>query len=419
MGETTFVSNKSESGIQPARTKGRMFQVDLPLVICTLILAILGIVMVYSASWRYSLDEFGTTSAVVNRQIQVLIVGLVAGVFVTFFDYHHYRYFLVVMVVITIIALGSVLIFGQYRFGAKRALFGSSVQPSEIAKLVVILYLSFWLKNRKESLNDKKMALIPLSVILAVFGGLTVLQPDLSAAITIVLLGVVMFYLAEANSKQILLMLAIYFAVGMVFILISDNGRGRLITYWAGLRDPANASSHVRQSLEAIVEGGFFGVGIGKGSIKVVNLPVAWTDSIFAVIAEELGLLGCIAVICLYMVILWRGLHIAHNAPDTLGKLMAGGITFWIIWEAVLNMGVLVNLFPFAGNALPLISSGGSSLVTVLTGIGILTNISRKGTQATSQDQKEGSIFSAFTNLRRWDRRRRVPSSDRFTSRQR
>jgi cell division protein FtsW len=166
-----------------------------------------------------------------------------------------------------------------------------------------------------------------------------------------------------------------------------------------------NASYQVRRCLEAIVNGGIFGVGIGRSSTKFTGLPVAHTDSIFAIIAEETGLVGTGLLILAYLVILWRGLTIAKNAPDQLGRLLASGISIWIMIEAVINMGVMANLLPQAGNALPFISYGGSSLLMTLSGVGILLNIGR----SSERNQPQGETnFGAVVNLRWRDGRRRV-----------
>jgi cell division protein FtsW len=161
---------------------------------------------------------------------------------------------------------------------------------------------------------------------------------------------------------------------------------------------------------EAITRGGIFGVGIGKSITKFTGLPVPWTDSIYAVIIEETGVIGGALVLSLYMFILWRGMQIARRAPDQLGRLLAGGITLWIVFDALLNMGVMVSIFPFAGNALPLISYGGSSMVTTLAGVGILMNVNRSSSQKRSANL-EGRSYGAVIDLRRRDRRRRVSRS--------
>jgi cell division protein FtsW len=187
----------------------------------------------------------------------------------------------------------------------------------------------------------------------------------------------------------------------------------RVKDFFAGIQDITRASDHISHSFQAIISGGLFGTGIGQGSIKSIGLPVAHTDSIFAVVAEETGLVGIFILLAGYLVIGWRGLVISHNAADPFGRLLAAGITFWILLEAYINIGVMVNLLPNAGNALPFISYGGSSMLTSLIGIGILLSISRGG----QQKQHEGeTTFGSVVNLRWRDGRRRVPRSGRSSS---
>ncbi|TLN01959.1 putative lipid II flippase FtsW, partial [bacterium] len=163
--------------------------------------------------------------------------------------------------------------------------------------------------------------------------------------------------------------------------------------------------------LESVVRGGVFGVGIGRGATKFTGLPVAHTDSIFAVIAEETGLLGAAGVIILFMIVLWRGLTIAKRAPDLLGKLLASGCTLWIVLEATINMAVMVNLLPFAGNALPFISAGGSSLTMCLAAIGLIMSVARVSNRESTSQQ--GRPFSAVVDMRRRNGRRSVSSPRR------
>jgi cell division protein FtsW len=179
------------------------------------------------------------------------------------------------------------------------------------------------------------------------------------------------------------------------------------------LKDPTNASYHVQRSLEAFVNGGWFGVGIGNARTKLTGLPVPPTDSIFAVIGEETGVLGSATLVGLYVVLMWRGLGIARRAPDQLGTLLAAGLSLWISMEALVNMAVMLNLLPFAGNALPFISAGGSNLVVSLAAIGILMNISRLSVRV---KEKEGRSFIAVVDLRGRNRRRRVSRSRRAAS---
>jgi cell division protein FtsW len=415
MGESTFIRNDSAAtreNTQRRKPHSQNSPLDVTLVVVVIILMAIGLVMVYSSSWYFSIAMDDTTTYAVIRQAGFLVVGSLIAFIVSRIDYHFFKKFLVLMMATVIVLLVGVLLFGQTRLGARRSILFGSFQPSEFAKLAVIIYLSFWLFNKREQINSISFGLVPLICILGIFSGLIFLQPDLSAALTIIVLGGVLFFMAEADIRQIVFVIICIVILGAIMIVFSQSGQARIKDFLAGLQDPIKSSEHIRRSLEAIVNGGLFGVGIGKGVAKVTGLPVAWTDSIFAVIAEEMGVVGAIFVILLYVVFLWRGLKIAQKAPDMLGKLLAGGITFWIIWEALINMGVMVSIFPFAGNALPLVSSGGSSLVSILIGIGILINISRMSNKPLIQ--QEGRSTGAVVNLRRRDGRRRVSRSGRL-----
>ena len=318
------------------------------------------------------------------------------------------------MMGITLIALIAVAILGDTTLGANRSILSGSIRPSELAKLVAILYISVWLASKQEVLNDMTLGLFPLMLILGVTGGLILIQPDISASITIVVMGAILFFLAGGEWRQIGFTTAISILVVWVVVNLYPTGIRRITEYLAGLQNPLNASYHVQRSLEAIINGGIFGVGIGHGSTKFTGLPVAWTDSIFAVIAEETGILGSALVILAYIVILWRGLLIAKNAQDTLGMLLASGLSTWIAIEAFLNMAVMVNLLPQAGNALPLVSYGGSNLIVTLAAVGIMLNIARTSGQANST--VGGNSFGAVVDLRWRDRRRGVSRFGRSSS---
>jgi cell division protein FtsW len=269
------------------------------------------------------------------------------------------------------------------------------------------LYLSVWLYAKRDLLHDISLGLFPLGVILGVIGGLIYQQPDLSAAATVLIIGGLLFFLAGGELKQIFFLLVIAITAGWLVVQISPTGHERVAEFLTGLKDPTQASYHVQRSFGAIVNGGWFGVGIGRAQSKLTGLPVPPTDSIFAVIVEELGVFGAIFLIGLYAMIIWRGLVIARRAPDMLGTLLATGLVIWIGLEASINMTVMVGLLPFAGNALPFVSAGGSNLVSSLAAIGILLNISRQ--RGVISNEEEGRSYSAAVNLRGWNRRRRVP----------
>jgi cell division protein FtsW len=404
-------------------------------------MTLFGLLMVYSAGTKFA-NEIGLPPEYfLIRQAIWAGAGLVTIFVFSRLDYHIFQRLTVLLMGGTLLMLLAVIIMGNTTLGANRSLVSGSIRPSELAKLVTIIYVSVWLNSKSAVLNDITLGLVPLMLILGFAGGLILIQPDLSAAITVVMLGGILFFLAGGEWRQIALTMVVAGLVGWVIVNVYPTGIARIRDYVDGLRNLLNASYHVQRSLEAVIHGGLFGVGIGHGSAKFTGLPVAPTDSIFAVIAEETGLLGTGGIIVAYLVFMWRGLQIARRAPDKLGALLASGITIWIVIEAMLNMSVMVNLLPQVGNALPLVSYGGSSLTITLASIGVLMNISRSsarnpgfsssvtgnstGTNGSkgifnsfraksSSSSTGGSSFGAVVDLRWRDRRRSVSRSGRL-----
>jgi cell division protein FtsW len=383
--------------------------IDVPLLLIVITLLIFGLLMVYSASWDYSLMVLRREPTYMFvRQVVWVGIGLfLAGIF-TFINYHRWKKLAVPLIVCAVGALILVLVINEVINNAARTLIGGSVQPSEMAKLATVIYLAVWMFSKRDQLGDVSFGLIPLSAILGVVGGLIFVQPDLSAAITIFLLGGILFFLGGGDLRQIAMLLILAVGVGWLVIRVHPTGSIRIAEYLLGLEDLTLAPYHLSRSLEALVKGGWFGVGIGLADTKLTGLPVPPTDSIFAVVAEETGIVGASSLVVLYALLMWRGLIIANKAPDGLGKILAAGLSVWITMEAIINMAVIVGLMPFAGNALPLISAGGSNLVVTLIAIGILMNISRMASQ--SQEEEKRS-FDAVIDLRRRDGRRRVSRS--------
>ena len=373
---TAGVSRRAERWAKPAQNVVQL-RMDVPMLLAVITLLILGLVMVFSASYDYSQQWYGNSSTIFMRQLAWLGLGILGALFLAFFDYHWFRPLALLVMGATMLLLFSVLFMNQVLNGAARTLLGGSVQPSELAKLATVIYLSVWLYAKQDQLTDVSFGLFPLAGILGVIGGMIILQPDLSAVITIFALGGLLFFLAGGDLKQIMTLIIFAILVGWGVVAVSPTGSSRLSDYFAGFQDPTLGSYHVQRSFEAFVNGGWFGVGIGNGTVKLTGLPVPPTDSIFAVVGEETGVFGAIFLVGLYAVFLWRGLTIARRAPDQLGSLLAAGLTLWICFEAFVNMAVMINLLPFAGNALPFISAGGSSLVMSLAAVGILMNVSR------------------------------------------
>ncbi|HEY3476776.1 MAG TPA: putative peptidoglycan glycosyltransferase FtsW [Anaerolineales bacterium] len=409
MGTRTFVKD----GMTFSPVKGLSRGVDIPLVLTVVALVVFGLIMLYSASFDFSFNEFGSPTQMFSRQVRWLGVGLLLAVTLSLFDYHHWRRVVVFAMLGTIGLLVTVLFVNEIRLGASRSLYQGSYQPSEIAKLISIIYLAVWLYAKRDFLHDISLGLIPLGVILGIIGGLIYLQPDLSAAGTVLVLGGLLFFLAGADIKQILFILILAIFMGWIIVQFSVTGQDRVTSFLAGLQDPTNASYHVQRSFEAVIKGGFFGVGLGQADTKLTGLPFAPTDSIFAVVAEELGLFGSMLLMSLYAALVWRGLVIARRAPDMLGTLLASGVTFWIGMEALINMAVMVGLMPFAGNALPFISAGGSNLVSTLSAVGLILNVSRQSGDSVRKEENDWRSFGAVVDLRRGNGRRGVSRSRR------
>jgi len=408
MGEGTFVTRSKTTA---RKSHSLQLPFDVPLLLIVIVLLVFGLLMVYSASWDFSILMGEAPTYIFNRQVIWVLSGIAIATIASFINYHFYQKFLIPMWFGTLLLLLAVLIVNDLSSSSRtRMLLGGSIQPSEMAKAVIIIYLSFWLYRRKDSLNDVQIAYIPLAMILGITFGLIMLQPDLSAGITVLLLGVMLFFLAGGDWKIILLVLVLALLVGIPLMYAYPTGRERISSYLTSLDNPLESSYHIQRSLEAVIKGGWFGVGLGQADTKFTGLPLAPTDSIFAVVAEETGIIGGIFLVVMFILLIWRGLVIAKNAQDQLGALLAFGLTAWIGIEALMNMAVIVGLMPFTGNALPFISAGGSSMVVTLTSIGIIMNISR--TSALHQ-LSERSPHSAVVDLRGRNGRGRVPRNDR------
>jgi len=415
MGQRTAMNRMSKRKKQVKKSVERSLRLnfDVALLLVTITLLVFGVIMVYSASYSISfyVSETDSPNEMFFRQLLWLGIGLVFMTSFALIDYRKWQKFVVIGMLGTIAALVGVLVFGDSSDDTTRNLIGGSVQPSELAKLMIVIYLSVWLYAKREILSNINFGLLPLAAILGIVGGLIFGQPDLSAAATVVMLGCIMFFIAGGDWKQISFLMIVTLVFGLIVIQVNPIGKERVGSFILGLKDPMESSDHVVRALSAFANGGWFGVGIGQGTIKLTILPVPHTDSIFAVVGEELGVVGASLLICLFGVFVWRGLYIARRAPDGLGTLLAAGITIWIGMEAFMNMLALTGLFPFAGNPLPFFSIGGSSLVFTLFGVGILLNVSRQSEQKQLEDERR--IFGALINLRGRDWRGRVSRTRR------
>ncbi|MDH3942870.1 MAG: FtsW/RodA/SpoVE family cell cycle protein, partial [Anaerolineae bacterium] len=280
-----------KTSAKPAKKKGRVFLgVDVPLLLVLITLLLFGLLMVYSASWDFSWWIYDSPTHIFTRQLQWMVLGAGALVVTAALDYHFWRRWALPAMAVTLAGLLVVLVRNEIVLGAARTLSEGSYMPSELAKVVTIIYLSIWLYSKRNSVRDVYLGLVPLAVMIGILSGLILAQPDLSAAATLVFLGGILFFLAGGDLKQIAVMLVIVGLVGWIVVTVHPTGSQRVAQYWDGIKDPTQASYHVRRSIEAFVKGGTFGVGIGRADTKYTGLPVPPTDSIFAVVGEETGL---------------------------------------------------------------------------------------------------------------------------------
>jgi cell division protein FtsW len=370
---------------------------DVPLLLATITLTIFGLVMVFSASWDFSYVVHDSHTFMFRRQALFAALGVFSAIVAYFLDYHHWRRLALPVMALTVGSLFAVIFINEVRYGAARTLNEGSFMPSEAAKLVTIIYLSVWLYAKRNQINKIGFGLFPLAIIIGVMGGLILAQPDISAVITLVILGGILFFLAGGELRQIFILLMLVVLMGWVIVQVQPTAKQRVFDYYNGLKDPKSASYHVQRSIEAFSRGGFLGVGIGDANTKLTGLPVPPTDSVFAVVAEETGVLGTTILIGLYALLALRGMKISREAPDMLGALLAAGLTFWIVLEALINMAMMVGLLPFAGNALPFISLGGSNLVVTLFSIGMLMNISRASKLPEAEKERKQYAFDGVS----------------------
>lgn len=370
---TLNVIRKRKNSI-PASLK---FQFDYWLLLAVAALLVIGMLMAYSTTFYYGLRFHDSATYFIERQLMAMLLGLAAIVAIMQVDYHVLRRISVPFLAITLLGLLLILFTGDTIFGARRGLIEGSYQPSEVAKLATILYIAHWLSSKGDRIKLLTYGLIPFSIITGVVCALIVRQPDLSTAVLIAAVSFTLFFIAGADWRQFGLATLLGGSVFLFLITTLPHAAARVDAYTIALRDPNQASWHVQQALVALGRGGVWGVGLGESIQKFGPLPLAHTDGVFAIVAEELGLVGSLLVVGLLVMLVWRGLRIAQSARDSYGFLLAMGITCWLGYQALINIAVITAVIPFTGIPLPFLSYGGSSLLFSLVGIGILLNISR------------------------------------------
>lgn len=354
---------------------------DYILFYAVLALLGIGVVMVYSASAVSANVNFNDSYYFLKRQFVWAALGLVAMVFTMNIDYHVWQKFAKPILYLTIFLLVLVLVPGMGKVvnGARRWLGVGSIyiQPSEIAKLSMVLFMTFNLTKYQDRLKKFRGGLLPQLLILLLIFGLILKEPDLGTALSIAGTVFVMFFVAGARVFHLGSLAAVGVVGVTAAVLMEPYRLKRLIAFSDPWADPLDTGYHIIQSLYAIGSGGLFGVGLGRSREKFLYLPEPHTDFIFSILGEELGLIGTLTILTLFFLFAWRGLKIAMSAADVYGSVLATGLTTMILLQALMNIAVVTASMPVTGIPLPFLSFGGSALIFTLAGVGILLNISR------------------------------------------
>jgi cell division protein FtsW len=358
----------------------RKLKIDRVLFTATLLLICVSVVMVYSASAVVALERFQQPYLFLTKQALWSVLGLAVLVVAMRVDYRTYRNeaFIWCLLALVVLMLVGVL-FSPPINGTRRwfAVGGLGIQPSELAKVACVFFTALMLERRMHRIDDLSYSLLPIGLILGLVVALILLQPDFGTSISLALVIAVMVFAAGLHYRYFVgLALAALPAIYIVLVS-APYRRRRLLAFWDPWADPLGDGFQIIQSLVAVGTGGVFGRGLMAGVQKLFYLPEPHTDFIYAVISEELGLVGATAILICFCVIAWRGLRIAARAEDTFGSFVALGLTTMIAAQAFVNISVVLGLMPTKGIPLPLVSFGGSSLLINLLGMGVLLNISQ------------------------------------------
>lgn len=375
------------------QTRVKMHRMDYGILLTVTLLCAFGLVMVFSASYYYAQNYAGADYDgyfYLKKQAVYMLIGYPIMLLLSFFDYRRLEKYKVIGFLVSVVLLVAVLIFGEELNGGKRWLkiAGQSIQPSEIAKFGMMLYMCAFMSKKHAVMRDFKRGMLPMLLVIGVICGLIMLQPNMSMAVIVGMMGYALLFAGGADIKQMLLLGVVLVALFVLFAVIEPYRFARLTSF----RDPWNdgdgglgSGYQLIQSLYALGSGGLFGLGLNNSRQKLLYMTYGESDFIFAILGEELGFVGAVAVMCAYGFIIFRGMRTALRCRDRFGSLLATGITVVFALQVFVNIGVVTGSMPTTGQALPFISAGGSSLLIFLAAMGVLLNISRYTTTATRQ----------------------------------
>lgn len=355
--------------------------VDPALLAITLVLTLVGVVMVYSASAVVAGIRYHDSWYFLKRQLAWLAAGLLVMHLISKIDYTIWKKWSIPLLFMTAVLLVLVLVpsLGSAAKGARRWLHLGpiNIQPAELTKFMAVIYVAAYLSKKQDQLAHFSRGLLPPLIVLGLLSGLVLLEPDLGTVVVMGLVVVTMLFLAGARIKHLGLLSLCALPAVAALIFGSSYRRQRVLEFLHSAKDPTGAGYQINQSFLAFGSGGPFGVGLGEGKQKLFFLPEAHTDFVLALVGEELGLVGSVAIVLLFGLFVIKGFQVAGRARHPFGRHLAMGITMLVGMQALVNAGVVTGLLPTKGLTLPFVSYGGSSLVANLCGVGILLSISR------------------------------------------
>ncbi|MDR1620220.1 MAG: putative lipid II flippase FtsW [Clostridiales bacterium] len=360
-------------------TKVKPGKMDFPIFIVVLALCAIGLVMVFSASYYSAADKMQDGLYFVRKQGLYLLVSLPIMLLFTRVDYHVMERFRLPILLVSIVLLVAVLLIGEEANGATRwlVLKGLSVQPSEVAKFGLIIYMSAFMSKKQHLMKSFLKGVVPMLCVMVVICGLVMLQPNMSMAVIIGMMGIIMLFAGGADYKHVALLILCGIGAFVLLAIIAPYRMARLASFTDPWQDPKGDGHQLIQSLYALGSGGIFGRGLNNSRQKLLYLTYGESDFVYAIVGEELGFIGAGIILLLYAFVVYRGMRVALRCKDRFGSMLAAGITNVFALQVLVNVGVVTGVMPTTGQALPFISAGGSSLLIFLSAMGVLLNISR------------------------------------------
>jgi cell division protein FtsW len=360
---------------------------DYAILATAMALVVIGIIFVYSSSFAIALYHYDNINYFFFRQIFAAALGMGALLFFMSIDYHRLRVFSPIIMLAALVSLALVLFIGGDTYGARRWIVVGPLpfQPSEFAKLALIIYISAWLASYRRDLTSFASGFAPFVFAVGVVAALIMMEPDTGTTAVIVATTVALFFIAGGSLLHVMTLGCTTLVAGALLILTEGYRAQRLLAFTSAESDPGGLGFQTLQLLIALGSGGLEGLGLGVSRQKFFYIPGAHTDGIFAIIGEEAGFIGALVVIGLFGYLVYRGFRVAMRAHDDFGTYLALGVVCWIAFQALINVGGITRSIPLTGIPLPFVSYGGSSLIMVMAGIGVLLSVSRYGRESVAE----------------------------------